>query len=168
MKETARDLEELQALLDRSIGRAGDWLRSAWEMPDRSLSAAQLARHLAGSPVVSLATITARGEPRVAPINALFWRGRFYLPTVYAAARARHVRVRPAVSLTYYSGGELAIIVHGQADTIRPEDPTFDELDTLLQEELGESVLGWGEGVYLKVEPDVMYTYASDLGRYPE
>lgn len=137
-------------------------------MPDRSLSAAQLARHLTGSPVVSLATTTARDEPRVAPINALFWRGKFYLPTVAAAARARHVRARPAVSLTHYSGGAFAIIIHGRAEAVAPGDPAFDELDALLQEAFGESVLGWGEGVYLKVEPDVMYTYAQDPGQYPE
>lgn len=167
MKETAEDLTELQALLDRSIERAGGWLRSAWEMPDRSLCATQLVHHLTGSPVVAMATTTARGEPRVAPINALFWRGRFYLPTVTEAARTRHVRTRPAVSLTHYSGGKFAIIIHGEAVEILPDNPDFYELDTLLEETIGESVLGWGEGVYLRIEPEVMYTYASHPSEYP-
>lgn len=42
MRETAEDLEKLQALLDQSIEQAGDVLRSSFQMPECSLSAAQL------------------------------------------------------------------------------------------------------------------------------
>jgi hypothetical protein len=113
VKETPEDLRQLQELLDRSVERAGDFLKSAFQMPDHSLSAGQLVRHLRGVCHVALATTTQRGEPRVAPIHALFYRGRFHVPTVATAARARHVAQRPAVSLTYYEGSDLAVIAHG-------------------------------------------------------
>ena len=98
MRETPADLERLQALLDRSIEGAGPFLRSSFEMPEHSLSAAQLAGHLQGSLTVALATTTARGEPRVAPISALFVGGEFCLPSVAQAARTRHLVARPAAS----------------------------------------------------------------------
>lgn len=162
MRETPRDLEDLQRLLDDSVERAGEFLRKSFEMPERSLPAARLVGVLEGSPTVSLATTTARGEPRVAPVGALFYRGRFVIPTVASAARARHVRKRPAVSLTYYSGNEVAVIVHGRARVVPPGDPPFEELDALQKEQQGASVLDWGEGIYLVVEADVMYTYARE------
>lgn len=55
------------------------------------------------------------------------------MPTIRGAARARHLARRPAVSLSYFEGETLAVIVHGQARA--------------------------GEGIYLEVEPDVIYTF---------
>jgi hypothetical protein len=91
VNEAAADLERLQAVLDSSIEGAGPFLRSSFEMPEHSLSAEQLVVHLQGSLTVALATVTARGEPRVAPINALFVHGAFCVPSVAQAARARHL-----------------------------------------------------------------------------
>jgi hypothetical protein len=38
MRETAADVEQLQALLDRSIEGAGPFLRSSFQMPEHSLA----------------------------------------------------------------------------------------------------------------------------------
>lgn len=133
-------------------------------MPEHSLSARQLVHYLQGNKTITLATVTARGEPRVAPIGSLFWRSHFYIPTVARAARTRHVRARPAISLTHYAGIDLAIIVHGRAEIVSPESSDFAALVPLHQEATRESVLDWGEGVFLRIDPDVMYSYA----RYPE
>ena len=46
MKETPGDLEQLQALLDYSIEQAGSFLRSSFQMPQRSLSAGQIVHYL--------------------------------------------------------------------------------------------------------------------------
>jgi hypothetical protein len=62
--ETAAELERLQRLLDESAERAGPFLRSSFQIPERSLSAGQLAERLPGPLTVALATTTARGEPR--------------------------------------------------------------------------------------------------------
>lgn len=166
MRETAEDLRELQDLLDQSIDQAGPFLKSSFEMPDHSLSAQQIVNHLEGLPTISLASVTAAGEPRVAPIGAILYRGRFHAPTVRSGARVRHYERRPALSATYYEGIDLAIIMHGRATIIDEADPSFAPVDAELQRMTGESVLEWEstDGVYVRVDPDVIYTFA----RYPE
>jgi len=161
MRESPADLHRLQGLIDDSIERASPFLRISFAMPAHSLSAAQLAAHLQGSLTVSLATVTARGEPRVAPINAVFLHGRFYLPTVAEAARARHLARRPSASLTYYEGTSLAIIAHGTASMIDAGHVDFAEIDSV-QAKYAQSPQEWrGTAIYLLLEPDTLYTYTS-------
>lgn len=158
-------MEGLQALLDHSVTQASAFLRSSFEMPEHSLSAAQLVAHLQGSCQVALATVTARSEPRVAPINAFFVRAAFHIPTVAESARARHLAHRPAASLTYFEGIDVAVIAHGQMRIIGQSDPAFAELDASWTEGRRQSPAEWdGSAVYLRMEPATLYTYA----RYPE
>jgi hypothetical protein len=94
----------LQDVIDRSIERAGRYMRESFQMPDHSLSAAQLTRHLTGKDwTIALATVTSKGEPRVAPIGAIFHEGRFHAPILKTAARVKHVRRDPAVSATLFT-----------------------------------------------------------------
>jgi hypothetical protein len=161
MRETTADLERLQRLLDDSIERASGFLRSSFQMPECSLSAEQLAARLEGPLTVALATVTAGGEPRVAPINAFLHRGYFHVPTVAESARARHLARRPSASLTYFEGTTLAVIAHGRVTIIAGDDPAFAELDET-QLQLGrQSPREWqGHAVYLRLEPSSLYTYA--------
>jgi hypothetical protein len=168
MHETPTDLKQLQKLLDASIESASAFLRSSFEMPEHSLTAAQLVTHLQGSLTVALGTVTARGEPRVAPINAFLLHASFYVPTVAESARARHLAARPAASLTYFGGIELAVIAHGHVKIIGAEDPAFAELDATQVDSGNQSVTEWqGHGVYLRLQPRVLYTYARNPGDYP-
>jgi hypothetical protein len=167
MQETPEDLEQLQTLLNRSIERAGSFLRSSFEMPEHSLSAEQLVRYLRGNQVVAFATVTAKGEPRIAPIGSLFYRGRFHIPTVTTAARTRMVTARPAISLTHYDGIDLAIIAHGSATLILADNQDFAPLEAMQRETSGSSVNDWGEGVYLRVEAETLVTYARHPNHFP-
>ena len=167
MKETAEDSARLEALLTRSIELAGPFLRSSFEMPAHSLAARQLIAYLQGVQTVALATVTARGEPRVAPIGAIFYRGQFYIPTVADAVRTKHIARRPAVSLTHFVDDGLAIIVHGKAAIVRQDDPEFAPVEAVQRASRGTSVREWGEGVYLRVDAHVIYTYARDVAAYP-
>jgi Pyridoxamine 5'-phosphate oxidase len=161
MRESPADLERLQALIDRSVEAAGPFLRNSFEMPERSLSAEQLVARLQGVLTVALATTTARGEPRVAPIGALFVRGAFHVPTVAQAARTRHLGARPAASLTYFEGTELAVVAHGRAAIVDEDDPAFAEVDALLLERGAQSPTEWqGKAVYLRLDADRLFTYA--------
>jgi general stress protein 26 len=163
VRETPDDLRQLQALLDESAAKASPFLRASFEIPERSLSAERLAEHLTGSLTVALATVTAKGEPRVAPINALFYRGSFHIPTVAQSVRARHLSKRPGASLTYYEGTELAVIVHGLAAIVPERAPTFDELDEIQTSTGQQSPRAWeGDAIYLKINAATMYTYARD------
>ena len=101
MRETQEDIERLQALLDHSIERAGAFLRRSFQMPEHSLTAQQLIDCWRDVQTVALATVTMGGEPRIAPIGSLLYRGEIYLPTVATAARTRHVMKGPAVSASH-------------------------------------------------------------------
>jgi hypothetical protein len=162
MDETPEDLDQLQQVLSQSIEHAGAFLRASFEMPSHSLSARQLVRYLAGLHTVAFATTTAKGEPRVAPTGALFYRGAFYIPTVASAVRTRQVRQRPGVSLTLYDRNQVAIILHGSAHVLTPDDPVFTHVEELHRQVSGTSVRAWGEGVYLQVVAKAFYTYRRD------
>src|SRR4051812_15155760 len=114
MHETHLDLDELQQLLDRSHARAGAHLRSILTA-ERRLDAAGVITRLKGIQILHLATVTATGEPRVSPVDALFHRGHFYFGSAANSAKFRHIRQRPHVSGTVSAGEELAITVHGTA-----------------------------------------------------
>src|SRR5438874_13346354 len=132
MRETQEDIERLQALLDNNIERAGAFLRRSFQMPEHSLTAQQMIDCWQDVPTVALATVTTRGEPRIAPIGSLLYRSDIYLPTVATAARTRHIMKRPAVSLNLLRENELAIIVHGSAAIISPDHADFETLENLL------------------------------------
>jgi nitroimidazol reductase NimA-like FMN-containing flavoprotein (pyridoxamine 5'-phosphate oxidase superfamily) len=169
MRESPVDLQRLQALLDDSITRASAFLRSSFEMPEHSLSAMQLTTHLQGAVTVALATVTAKGEPRVAPINAFFLRGQFYVPTVAEATRTRHLSRRPGASLTYFEGTALAVIAHGEARIISADHRDFSELDATQVAVGNQSVREWeGHGVYLQLRAGSLYTFAHEPAGYPE
>ncbi|MGZ4140647.1 MAG: pyridoxamine 5'-phosphate oxidase family protein, partial [Actinomycetota bacterium] len=129
MHESLEDLAELQVLLDRSYEAAGSHLRSIFT-EERRIGAADLVALLVGVRVLNLATVTAAGEPRVAPVDGHFHRGHFCFGSAPDSARFRHLRARPAVSAAHTIGEELAVIVHGtaiQIDVGAPEHQMFRE-----------------------------------------
>jgi len=85
MHETNEDLRALQLLLEASYARAGSHLRSIWGPEDR-LDADQVRTELTEVEVLNLATVTPSGEPRVAPVDGLF----FGVISGSARRRARH------------------------------------------------------------------------------
>jgi hypothetical protein len=117
--ETSEDLAELQRQLDDSYAAAGAHLRSIFK-PKLASSAEAIARALIGIFVINLAVVTAKGEPLVAPVDGLFYRGRLWFGLPPRSQRVRHVRARPAVSATQMEGelsdtGGRCLIVHGIA-----------------------------------------------------
>jgi hypothetical protein len=115
MHETAEDMLELQALLDASYARAGAHLRSIWG-EDARLSAPEVCAELAGVQVLDLATVTGTGQPRVGPVDGLFFRGHFWFGSAENSRRFCNIRANPAVSGGVTRGGEtFLVIVHGTA-----------------------------------------------------
>jgi nitroimidazol reductase NimA-like FMN-containing flavoprotein (pyridoxamine 5'-phosphate oxidase superfamily) len=121
MHETPADLVALQSLLDRSHASAGAHLRSVFT-EQWQLDAATLTDLLVGVQILNLATVTASGRPLVAPVDGIFFRGDWYFGSSSDSVRVRHVRARPAVSVSHTRGEELAVIVHGDADLIDLDD----------------------------------------------
>jgi uncharacterized pyridoxamine 5'-phosphate oxidase family protein len=159
--ETEDDLRELQALLDRSHENAGPHLRSIFTDASR-IPADQLAELLPGVQVLALATVTARGEPRVAPVDGLFFRGHWHFGSAHNSARFRHIRARPAVSATHLRGEQLAIVVHGRAQEFNPRAPGHEAFHVYLNETYPGWDDWWTEDVpYARIEPQAMFTFRS-------
>ncbi len=121
MHETDEDLAELQRILDESYRSAGEHLRSIFR-PDIRCSAPDLVAVLNDVFVIHLATVTARGEPLVAPVDGLFYRGRLWFGLPRGAQRARHLRARPQVSASH-TNGDFGLIVHGEAEEVTETHP---------------------------------------------
>jgi uncharacterized pyridoxamine 5'-phosphate oxidase family protein len=120
MRETADDLAVLQRLLDRSFDRASEHLRSIME-PPRRLTAARLAAELPSPAVLNIATVTARGEPRISAVDGHFLRGHWYFTTAEQSPKARHLRARPAISASYTPRDGYGVFCHGRAVELSAE-----------------------------------------------
>lgn len=161
MNETGQDIEQLQHLIDQSIEHAGDFLKSSFEMPEHSLSAKQLVAYLDKKITVAFATASSKNAPRVAPIGATFYRAHFCIPTVLEAARTKMLKKNPNISMTYYETVDFAVILHGKGEIIDEAHPDFKGMDEQHQAIYDNSPTNWGgTGIYIRLLPDVLYTYA--------
>jgi hypothetical protein len=120
MHETEGEIRELQQLLDASYARAGSHLRFIWGDEAR-LSAEQVSAELQGVQVLDLATVTRRCEPRVAPVDGLFFRGHFWFGSAENSTRFQNIRRNSAVSASVTRGLEtFLILVPGHAVEMDP------------------------------------------------
>jgi pyridoxamine 5'-phosphate oxidase-like protein len=159
--ETAVDLRELQRLIDDSYASAGSHLLSI-HSPKRRVKAKALAPYLTGVRVLNLATVTARGEPLVGPVDGLFYRGRFWFGSSPDSVRFRHLRARPAVSASYTEGEELAVIVHGTAREVDVNAPEQAGFRSYILEVYGKGWDSWGSGApYAVIEPRRMFAFGA-------
>src|SRR5262245_867953 len=106
MHETREDLGALQRAIDASYASAGSHIASIFR-PELRSTAEDLARTLTGVFVINLAVVTAKGEPLVAPVDGLFYRGRLWFGLPPRSVRIGVIRARPAVSATH-TVGELS------------------------------------------------------------
>jgi general stress protein 26 len=159
MHETPEDLERLQRLLDDSHAAGGRHLRDIFS-DERRIPAAELPGLLPGVQVLNLATVTPKGEPRVAPVDGLFFRGDFWFGSAHDSARFKNIRRNPAVSAAHTRGEELAVIVHGTAhETPLEEGHPF---LAYCVEVYGDAWFEFGEDApYARIEPARMFTFRS-------
>jgi len=161
MYETPADIERLQQLLDESHQSMGNHMRSILS-PERRLDAKQLVDILQGMRLLSLATVTAKGEPRVGPVDGLFYRGQFWFGSDPDSVRFRHIRARPAVSAVHLDGEALGVTVHGTATLIDVNAAEHQGFRDLCLEIYGPSWLEWGAPAqYARIDAERMYTYAA-------
>ncbi len=147
MDDTDAELDALQELLDRSHARATGHLRGIIT-DERTLTARQLAALLTGMKVLSVATVTAAGEPRISALDGHFLHGTWTFSTSGTSAKARHLERRPAVSVAHVDGEELALFSHGYADRI-PAGPELDAVDAHWTAHYGSSPFSWGDDIRL-------------------
>ncbi|MGH3320237.1 MAG: pyridoxamine 5'-phosphate oxidase family protein [Streptosporangiaceae bacterium] len=161
MHETPEDLRQLQRVLDDSHARGGAHLRSIFT-EERRVPAAELPELLPGVQVTHLATVTDRGEPRVAPVDGLFHRGTLWFGSSPESVRFRHIRSRPQVSASITKGEEFALVAHGRAHEIDTTGPGTAPFVDYLVEVYGGDWHQWAKGCpYAWIEAERMYTYRS-------
>jgi uncharacterized pyridoxamine 5'-phosphate oxidase family protein len=166
--ESDEDLVELQALLDRTFESANPHLAKIVK-PARRLNARQVVRYLQGTKHVAFATVNAKGQPRVAPLDGVFIRGRFTVSTGGGAARLSHLRANPACSAAHMDGDVVGIVVHGRAVIIGRDDADAADIEPVWRSIYGSSPFEWGDGVvFMRIEPTSMWSYAFRPEQFPE
>jgi uncharacterized pyridoxamine 5'-phosphate oxidase family protein len=167
MHESEEELSQLQDLLNGSMTNSGAHMQSIFKR-EHWLSARQISLYLQGVVQVAAATVSSRGEPRVAPIDAVFYHGRFHLSTDVGSLRARHLSREPALSLAYFEGADPVILVHGVAASVHKNQPEFVALDSMWTKEYGKSVLELSDTVFfIRVDPVKMFAYSFHPERFP-
>lgn len=161
MRETPAELEALQALLDASHASGSAHLR-AIVSGDRRLAAQRLVDALQGMRVLSLATVTAKGEPRVSAVDGHLLHGRWTFGTDGRAAKARHLEARPAVSAAHVDGERLGVFTHGRVVRLTPDDAAWDETIAHWSAHYGSDPTTWADDIRMyRLEPTWMVGYGA-------
>lgn len=146
MYETVEDREQLTELMQDSRANATAHLRARVD-DDRSAGVEDVLAETAGMRVLALATVTARGEPRVSAVDGHFLRGQWTFGTDGGAAKARHLAARPAVSAAYIDGERFAVFTHGTVVRIQDGDPWQDVVRRHWTDHYGSDPTTWGDDV---------------------
>lgn len=180
MFETETEVAELQALLDQSLSGSTTHLQSIVQPGRRTLTAEQLSRVLTGMCVLAVATVAARGEPRISALDGHFWHGRWIFGTDRSAAKANHLAARPTASVAHLRDEDLGVFAHGTVEVLypaadarlganRPDDPNgggtpdWPAIHDHLARHYGASPLTFGpDVVYYRLQPHWMVAYSPD------
>jgi general stress protein 26 len=158
--ETPDELERLQALLDRSLASSTNHLKEIIH-GERVLSARDVVVLMTGMKVITVATVTAAGHPRISAMDGHFLHGTWSFSTSGDAAKARHMRARPDVSVAHVDHEELAVFSHGRVTEAAPSDSDWDETVQHWTAYYDSSPLTWAEDIRLyRYEPHWMVGYA--------
>jgi hypothetical protein len=160
MYESDQQLRELQTLVDRSFESASKHLKAIMT-PPRRLSAQRLVSELSGVCVLNVATVTARGEPRISAVDGHLLHGRWHFTTDGSAPKARQLQARPAVSAAYTPRDGFGVFCHGHARRLERGTPEFDELWKHWVATYGVSADSLGDDiVYFQIVPTWLVGFA--------
>lgn len=166
MLETEAEIAELQRLFDATLERANSHMLDILT-PDRRLTARQVAAYLTGTRHVAFATVNARGQPRVSPLDALFIHGRFVMGTGAGAARVAHLRANPACSAVHLDADRVAVTVNGTIEWIGRDHPDNAEIVETWRSVYGIDPYSLGDVVMFRIVPTSMWAFASDPSGFP-
>ncbi|WP_446665970.1 pyridoxamine 5'-phosphate oxidase family protein [Flexivirga sp. B27] len=159
MYETPAEIARLQRLIDASHGRGTSHLRDIVDS-DHLMQAAQVVDALDGMKVLSLATVTAKGEPRVSAVDGHFLHGAWTFGTDGRAAKARHLAARPAVSAAHVDGERVAVFCHGTAIRLTEQDPAWEPTLAHWTRHYKSDPTTWGADVRMyRIEPSWLVGY---------
>jgi hypothetical protein len=163
--ETPEELDLLQSVMYASAAAAGPHLAGIITS-ERRLTARQLALHLHGMVLLSVATVTADGRPLAGHVDGYLLHGSFHFSSGRESVRIRHLVARPAVSATHLAGEDLAVTVHGRAHLFDLGDTAHPDLrQAMLDHYLplqGPAFEEWLEGadaIGVRIEADKVFTF---------
>jgi hypothetical protein len=157
--ETEAELTALDHLLARSRAGASEHLRSIID-DTHAADARVVVGWCTGMRVITLATVTEWGEPRISALDGHFLHGTWIFATSGASAKARHLQARPAVSTAYVDGERFAVFAHGRAVWMRPSDPAHDPAVEHWTGHYGSSPYALGPDIRIyRLEPSWMVAY---------
>jgi hypothetical protein len=159
--ESDGDLDALQQLIDSSFARASEHLRSIMT-PQRRLSALELVAALPAPAVLNVATVTARGEPRISAVDGHFLSGAWHFGTAKASPKAVQMRARPATSAAYTPRDGFGVFCHGRA--VRLTGAALERLDEHWQRVYGAPLNSLGDVSCFRIEATwlVAFEFARD------
>lgn len=149
MYETPAEIDRLQSLLDASHSRSTAHLRSIVAGSHHLASARDLLPRLDGMCVLSLATVTARGEPRVSAVDGHFLHGAWTFGTDGRSAKARHLSARPSASVAFIDGERLGFFTHGIVERLDESDDAFEGVLAHWTAYYDSDPRSWGDDVRL-------------------
>jgi hypothetical protein len=150
-------LDDLQALLDASFETSSEHLLSIME-PPRRLSAQRLAAELPCPAVLNIATVTARGEPRVSAVDGHFIDGHWYFTTAFDSPKARQLRARPAISASFTPRDGFGVFAHGTAVPLEGGEQQM--MREHFAEVYGVELESMGEIAGFRIDPHWMVGFA--------
>lgn len=158
MYETTQQIKTLQELLDRSYKQAGSHLLSI-HTPNWRMSAVDVCETLVKVCVLNLATVSSQARPLVAPVDGLFFKGRFWFGSSHESLRFAHIRKNPYVSAAYTQGEEISILVHGKAVEVDLSNGEHEDLHEYCREVYDDfdSWGKWGSQPYAYIDANTMY-----------
>ena len=146
MLETPEEIAALQDLMDRSYAGASGHLQDIVSGSHR-LDASGVLAATSGMKVLTLATVTAAGEPRISAVDGHFLHGTWTFGTSGASIKARHLAARPAVSLAHVDGERCGVFGHGYAHRLTPTDAEYAETIAHWSAHYGSDPTTWGEDI---------------------
>jgi hypothetical protein len=158
MYETSDELAALQALLDKSFAASSAHLRGIME-PQRRLTAERIVSEVPSPAVLNVATVTARGEPRLSALDGHLLHGRWHFTTAADSPKAIQLAARPTVSASYTPRDGYGIFTHGVAVFLDGEARA--ELIDHCTRVYGRSPETFGEGIaYVRIEANWLVGFA--------
>ena len=163
MLETDDEIAALQRLLDASHAASTDHLRGIIN-DNRTLSARDLVALLTGMRVLSVATVTAKGDPRISALDGHFLHGTWTFGTSgdrrQGPAHAPHGRRSASRTSTTRTSRCSATAGPSRCDE---SDPDWAETIAHWTAHYGSSPLSWGDDIRMyRYRPHWMVGYAGD------
>ena len=158
MRETSGELAELQALIDRSFAGASQHLQGIMAA-ERRLTAERIAAEMPSPAVLNVATVTAKGEPRISALDGHFLHGCWHFTTAGNSPKVVQLRARPAVSASFTPRDGYGVFTHGRATFLDGAERR--ELIEHCTSVYGRSPEEFGEGIaYVRIDPNWMVGFA--------